>query len=271
MRIPAALLACILPAHAVAACDDPEAALRLAYPDAKENVGDLIVAGDYAQRVTPGNIACKVWPFKPELTLLAIPLIEAEPANDGENNGDIEVIVADTRTGKPLARRREKGMAFGDAIQFSGLELDTARYDIASDVRAFGIVTRQFGSSRVNPYSEHALWLYSFSGGHIARVLDGLVTQRLNGENDGNCEGIATEISRTVEMAKAEHQGHRDMIVKQTEKTTVSAPAGDDCKSTEKVGVPKQWTLQFDGKRYRAASGTNDDGVFSYIEIANEP
>lgn len=272
MRMLIAAFAFILPAHALADCSNPEELLRLAYPDAKSSSDGIIVAGEPAQRIKPEDIACKVWPFKPDLTLLAVPLLEAEPADEGEVNGDVEVIVVDSKTGKPVARRRENGMAYGDAIQFRGVELDTARYDIRPGIRAFGVVTKQFGSSMANPYSESALWLYSFTDGRVERVLDGLVTGKLNGENDGNCGGTATEVKRTVDMAATEHKGYRDLLVDQTEATSVSKLEDEDCKSTDKSGEPTQFTLQFDSGRYRpVAPSTDEDRLFSYIEIAKEP
>ncbi len=270
MRMVIAAFALLLPGHAFADCSDPETLLKQAYPDAKSSSDGLIVAGEYAQRIVPADVACKVWPFKPDLTLMAVPLIEADPAEEGESNGDVEVIVTDSKTGKPLARRREKGMAFGDAVQFTGVKLDTARYDMMPGIRAFGVVTRQFGSSNVNPYSESALWLYSFSDDRIDRVLDGLVIATLNGEYDGNCAGTINEISRTVDMAAAEHQRHRDLTVTEIATTTTSVAEGEDCKSTDKSDMPKQLTLQFDGGHYHSATASGDDGLFSYIEIGKD-
>lgn len=272
MRMFIAVFAVLLPAPALAAtCDNPEALLRQAFPSATDSSDGMLIAGDYAQRVKPEDIVCKVWPFKPELTLLAVPLLEAEPANEGETHGDVEVIVADSKTGEPLARRREKGMAYGDAIQFRDLELDTARYDIKPGIRAFGVVTNQFGSSMANPYLESSLWLYTFSDDRLDRVLDGLVTVKSNAENDGNCAGTGTEIRRTVAIASPEHRGHRDLLVDETETATVTRLGDEDCVSTETSHKPRQLTLQFDGERYRPVPATDEDGLFSYIEIAKDP
>ena len=38
-----------------------------------------------------------------ELTLVAVPLIEANPPQEGENKGDVEIILADTATGRPIS------------------------------------------------------------------------------------------------------------------------------------------------------------------------
>jgi len=267
MRMLIASLAVMVPAYA-SACENLDALLQSLYPNATVSADGLIVTGKYDQRIRPEEVACKAWPYKPELTLLAVPLIEAEPANEGENRGSVEVIVADTKSGKPVARLLEEGMAYGDAVRFEGVKLDTARYDIRSGERAFGVVTAQYGSSRVNPFSEHALWLYRFADGRIDRVLDGLVVGRLNGENDGNCNGIAVETKRTVAIASSEHDGYRDLEVEQTELTTTTTEAGDDCQSAEKAGASKQVLLTFRDGRYRASDDAANGEMFSFIEIA---
>lgn len=271
MRMLLTSLAILVAVHADA-CENVEGLLEQAYPRATIRAGELMVSGQYEQRILPEEVACKAWPYKPELTLIAVPLIEAQPVDDGEDRGDVEVIVADTKTGKPLARRLEQGMAYGDAIRFGGVSMDTARYDIRAGERAFGVVTAQHGSSRVNPYSERALWLYNFTGGEITRVLDGLVVEKLSGENDGNCEGIAVETKRTVAIGQGGNEGYRDLDIEQTEMITTTTEAGNDCQSTEKPGdAPKRLLLRFSDGRYRSADVAADDGLFSFIEIADAP
>ena len=79
MRMFIALFLALLPAHALAECDNPEELLRLAYPEAIQSSDGYFLSGDYAQRISPEDVACKVWPYKPELTLMAVPLLEADP------------------------------------------------------------------------------------------------------------------------------------------------------------------------------------------------
>jgi hypothetical protein len=268
MRIFIALLLALLPVHALAECANREELLRQAYPEAMQISDGYFLAGDYAQHINPEDVACKVWPYRPDLTLLAVPLLEAEPRSEGEVRGDVEVIVADSRTGEPLARLRERGMAYGDAIQFAGVELDTARYDLRPGVRAFGLVTWQYGSSKPNPYSERSLWLYAYSAGRIDRVLDGLVIGQLNGENDGNCTGETTEIARTVGIASTEHEGHRDLTVDEMQIYSLSKPTSDDCPSIEFSRKTRQLMLRFEAGRYRSSVDPEADRLFSYIEIA---
>lgn len=261
---------CVSPALANAAgCDDIPALLSATYPDAKLEGGNLIVPGDYARQVAVEEVACKVWPYKTELTLLAVPLKEAAPAENDLTRGDIEVIVANSATGKPVARRLEAGMADADAIQFSGITLDTARYDVTAQTRAFGVVTRQSGSSRVNPYLSQALWLYSFDGARIERLLDGLVVDELSGENDGNCTGATAQIKRSVSILPEATAGYHDLGVEETSVTSNSKESNGECVSQEMPAETTQRRLQFRNYRYRSEGEVT--GLFSFIELRPSP
>lgn len=278
--IPALLLSLSLVHAATAAeapsgiCADFASVLKQAYPAAQADKDGLVVAGPYAQRVTPKDVACKIWPAKPELTLLAVPLIEANPPEEGESKGDVEIIIADSKSGQPLARRREGDMAFGDAVKFDGVTLDTARYDIKPGQRAFGILTSQSGSSQMNPFWEHDLWLYSFENGRIERVLDGLTIDRLNGEIDGECIETSTTTKRSISIGGSGAHGYRQLLVDEIVTTETAAKVGDSCKSTRKARS-KQLRLQFDGQRYVLSGASKakpeDDDLFSAITVVKTP
>ncbi|PLP59036.1 hypothetical protein CYK37_11095 [Mesorhizobium loti] len=270
MKLAFVALAFMLPAPAFAECTIADAMLKSAYPNAQQGDNGLLVDGGSFQRaIQPENVVCKAWPWRPELMLAAVPLLEAKPAEEGMNKGDVEILVTD-RTGKPLARRIEPGMAFSDAIRFGDIGLDTARYDIREGQRAFGLRTTQSGSSRVNPYGEQALWLYTFDKGRIERVLDGLVVEHGLGENDGNCQGEYTMVKRTVTLGPKASSGYRTLGVEQTETLSTSQPTADDCVSKERPGKSARFALTYDKGRYRLPGKASSDGLFSTIEIGEQ-
>ena len=259
MRIATALcgvafMLALLPSKALAACDGAAALLKQAYPSATATEEGLAIKGDYPQSIRTDDVACKTWPANPALTLVAVPLIEVNDSDADESRGDVEIIIADTASRAPLARRLEKGMAFSDAVRFEGVKLDTARYDLKEGLRAFGIRTSQGGSSRVNPYSVEALWLYTFEAGHIERVLDGLVVLDDNGENNGDCEGTDTRIERTVTLGSIGAKGYRDLVVDQKVTLETSRNVSGECKSTDKPGAGKRIVIHFGDAGYGAPS-----------------
>jgi hypothetical protein len=280
LALGAAVLALMLPGQALADCDITDALLKQAYPDAQQSENGLLVKGGaYDRSINPDDVVCKAWPYRPELMLAAVPLIEAKPPIEGENKGDVEIIIADVATGNPVARRLEKGMAFSDAIQFGSMSLDTARYDVGDGLRAFGLRTSQSGSSRVNPYEEQALWMYTFDKGRIERVLDGLIVERSNGENNGDCEGESTAVTRTVKLGPKVELGYRDLTVEQTVSHETSKKVGGDCRFDKRPGKPARFELVYDNGHYRPAGGVKPQGakgdietdLFSTIEIGAKP
>ncbi|CAM5509017.1 hypothetical protein MAUB1S_08499 [Mycolicibacterium aubagnense] len=268
MKLALAAFALMLPAPALAECAITDALLAKAYPKAQQgDKGLLVGGGDFQRAVQFDGVVCKAWPWRPELMLAAVPLLEAKPTDEGSNRGDVEILVTD-RAGKPLARRMEPGMAFSDAIRFGDMSLDTARYDITEDQRAFGLRTTQTGSSRVNPYEEQALWLYTFNKGHIERVLDGLIVEHGLGENNGNCEGEYTLVKRTITPGLKAGARYRALKVEQTETLSTSQSTTDDCRTDERPGKSTRFDLVYEKGRYRLPGTTaKDDALFSTIEI----
>ncbi len=255
----AALAVWLLPMQAFASCDSAGALLGKTYPKAVRSGVGLQVRGEYLQVINPSSVACKIWPANPAVTLMAVPLIEAKPADPDVARGDVEIIVADTATGKPVARLLEKGMAYADAIRFADVSIDTARYDIRNGIRAFGLRTSQEGSSRVNGFSESALWLYAVEGDRVVRVLDGLIVERTTGENDGDCAGTSKTIRRTVSVGGEGPRGYRDLLVDQVVTDEATKKVGTECKSTEKPGKHEQLVLHFGDKHYDPPPGRRAD------------
>lgn len=250
---------------AAQACDNLPALIEAAYPQAVKDGEQYQIAGDEKRAITPDAVACKVWPYKTAFTLLAVPLVEADPAQPDEIKGDIEVIVVDTKLGKPLVRRMEKGMAYSDAISFGGVKLDTARYDIRSGERAFGVVTSSEGGSRPNPYSASALWLYRFDGRRLERVLDGLVIKQFRGETDTTCAGEFDETTRTLTVLPEKANDYHNLRVDQSMVEETVTEKNNDCVSAKKPAKTSEIVLSFKDGRYQPAEKI--DGLFSFIEI----
>lgn len=270
LAVPLALLL-VLPARAAVGCEDVGALLRRAYPKATPTGDGFDLKGAYAQHVSAEAVACKVWPADPSMTLMAVPLVEANPDPAGDTRGDIEILVLASSDGHPLARRVEKDMALSSAIRFEGVSLDTARYDVRPGLRAFGLRTELSGSSRVNPFSETALWLYTFENGRLARVLDGLIVEQLRGENDGDCAGESLLVRRAVSLGTAGGGGNRDLVVDETGTDEVSKKVDGRCRSTRTPSAQVRQVLRFGGARYEAPADRRprpdhpEDSWFSLI------
>lgn len=195
------------------------------------------------------HAACKVWPADPSLTLAVQPMPQAG-ATDDEAVYDVEVLVADSKSGAIVAHFYEPSAITSDAVRFSSIDLDTARYQLTPQLRAFGVRVTYEGSSRVNPYEAQALSLYVQDGHTLRRVLDDMLVANDSGEWDGNCAGTFSSIARSLAVGPANSSGYATLRVGETSKERVSKQTSSDCVS--KDGTPKRstTTLNYNGTAY---------------------
>lgn len=212
------------------------------------------LAGDF------GYSVCKDWPAYPGLSLTALSEFESgSSASDYGPQGtyDLKLAVVSTGTTQPLATYHKASTFESDAIAFEDLQLDTARYKLTPDLRAFGVRVTFKGSSRVNPVNEELLSLYVKEGDILRVVLDKLITYEYGGEWDGNCAGELYQRTRTIEIGKTSSHGYADLIVKTVSIRMVGEGEGEACESKTITAKPVLTTLRYDGKNYVLPQGMN--------------
>ena len=217
--------------------------------------------------IDPGAVACTIWPARPDLTLLAIPRLESHPPANDETRGDIELIVANTKSGNIVARYVEKGAAFSDAIAFDSVGLDTGRYVIKARQRAFGFRARYSHNSAVTPFNETVLWLYALDGEAISPVLEGLTVEIGRGENDQNCTGFFETTKSTITMGKPGVRGYRALIVDQSTSVETTKPGGEDCSSVKENTGHERYVLRYGDPHYGAFGGKGAFKDASYNDL----
>ncbi|RVD77293.1 hypothetical protein [Pseudomonas koreensis] len=201
---------------------------------------------------------CKEWPAYPGLTISANALFKrGSRSDDAEalSTYDFDLSVLDTAQSKPIATYHRAAAFVLEGVSLREITLDTARYTLTTDLRAFGVRALSTNGSRINPMEENLLSLYVKEGEKLRPVLEKLVVYQYGGEWDGDCEGERYEISRTVEIAKTSSHGYADLIVKTLEKGTTSVGTGDACKTKTTENKPVLTTLRYDGKSYVLPNG----------------
>ncbi|WP_439892664.1 hypothetical protein ACS7SF_09275 [Ralstonia sp. 25C] len=229
-----------------------ERAIKRAYPSAKRTGDDYKINGariQLSEAASPHAVVCRTWPAHPELTLMAVPLIQKEDASD--NEGDLELFVLDSNNATIRQRLRLPGRMSDDAVRISSIAFDTARYQVAPGQTAFGLRITKEGSSRPNPFGETDLWLYTFEGNQLKPVLNGIVVDSNGGEWDTNCAGTFSQTKRTLGMASATHNGYANITVTETtsSSTNVVDKAGE-CQSRDAKPQRTTYRLAYDGKQY---------------------
>jgi hypothetical protein len=220
----------------------------LAHADCKDHLAA------WAQKLHPGRTLadtaiCKVSPADPTQTFAVLPIAQAG-ATDDDAVYDVDVLVANSDTGEIIARVFEPAAITSDAVRLQGIELDTARYQLAPQTRAFGVRTNYEGSSRVNPYSGTALDLYVVDGHTLRRVVANLTIKNSNGEWDGNCAGAFSDSTRTLSVSSATRNGYATLHVAEKTVNSVSKPAGQECNTKDSPAKPAGYDLEYDGARY---------------------
>ncbi|MQR01653.1 PA3715 family protein [Glaciimonas soli] len=242
------LLSLLIPCAAFSC--DVTGILKQAYPYAKQNESGFELQGKEPQHIDIDAVACKVWPAYPELTLVAVPLTDVNSAEEGISYGDVELIVTDTATGKPLQRLREVNMAFEDAVRLDKVSFDTAHYDLSDKQRAFGLRLSKYNHSRASPLSEDSLWLYTLTDSGIRRVLAGLVVASSIGEWDDDCKGTFDNIKRTVAISSKDN-GFRDLMVRERGQSSIeTGKKNNDCVEKILNRPVITYQLHYDGKHY---------------------
>ncbi|AUY32004.1 MULTISPECIES: hypothetical protein [Pseudomonas] len=207
----------------------------------------LSLASDFA--------VCKVNPADTSQVLAALPL-KVNVDEYGQGDYSLDVLVADASSGKIIAHHYQEAAIVSDAVQFSGLTLDTARYQLAPGLRAFGVRIRHTGSSRVNPFSSETLSLYVNDGSQLRQIMRHLVVSESHGEWDGVCAGEFGEIKRTLAMGKPGKDGFSKLRVTEISTGSQSVPKGaDDCQEIERATQTKRFSLNYDGGRYEVPKG----------------
>lgn len=146
---------------------------------------------------------------------------------------DTYLVIADTQTGTILYSLFEKERYTSDAVRLTGIQIDTAPYRLATNVRAIGIRATSTGSSRPNPFGEETLSLYIQQGKTFTKVLHDFVTYQSTGEWDTNCAGNFSSSKSVLVILPEKTNGYSTIQVNTKTTDTENISKGDDCLSSD--------------------------------------
>ncbi|HWW04630.1 lysozyme inhibitor LprI family protein [Collimonas sp.] len=179
---------------------------------------------------------CKPLPNDKQVGVVAL-VYPSDGKDWNKDDRGLDVALAGLNGGSVLAKYSKK-----DEFKFGRVDLlniDTARYRLAADVRAFGVRTSFFVVK--NNLRWELLNLYHRKGDHLIPVLHQLTTyQRANGQ----------ETIRTLEMAKTESNGFADILVHEiTRQIAIRGQENSISKQSQSV-VNKDYLLHYNGNGY---------------------
>jgi hypothetical protein len=186
-------------------------------------VGNHFKIKDFAPRDEDGVIvakSCKLWPYKNNIVLVAFAFTpEVGGKQDVEYEKNLIVAMIDKATQRVVSSNQS--IIYEDAITEIGpdsFELDTARYQLTPDVRAFGL---RFNSSARGPScgegrSSNELTLFVPEGDKLRSVLRLYMyrQQSIQGCLSVYSEGAVWEdAGLTISVEKTRTNGYADLLV----------------------------------------------------------
>ncbi|KAF1054121.1 MAG: hypothetical protein GAK43_01041 [Stenotrophomonas maltophilia] len=190
--------------------------------------------------------ACKPWPDDDKRLAAAEPGEQAAP---GERNLHLLVALLD-RTSGTLQQHQDSPIGEDAMVELdsSSLWLDTARYRLAPEVRAFGVVVSSVarGASCPDGWGYDALSLYAPDGQQLREVFTTYLNQwfTLRGTSCVSNKPFSLERSQlSLALGSSSHHGFADLVIR------ARVQREDDGEPSGKPRTVKT-TVQYDGKRY---------------------
>lgn len=193
---------------------------------------------------------CKVWPAFQNQAIVVKSTYLADVGGDDAGVFDLDLSVVNASNAKPIATYHKPGAFNSDAIRLDDLRIDTARYRLAPNVRAFGVRSMFGHSSSAIPYEKTDLTLYVREGDALRPVLEGLVVFKNHGEFMSDCDGYTKTLRRTVDIGTSSHHGFADLLITTSGSKMKNTKSGSQCVSKTTDLKKTQVTLTYDGQQY---------------------
>ena len=236
------------------------AAAGLAHAACESGLAERIHAKLYPHRPLDERLAaCKVWPAFPGRSIVVLPL-PRETTDHGAKVFDLELLLIQ----RPDNGNTERDAVIGRLFQAEALDedattsiqdirIDTSRYVLSSDARAFGLRVRYSGSSATaSPLASETLRLYVHHANKLRQVLQEVELDHDNGGWDATCTGHFEKLRTMLSVGRSASNGFADL---QLSRTLVQSRAQEleDQGCVEK-SLPAKFstvTLRYDGERYK--------------------
>lgn len=189
---------------------------------------------------------CKVWPANEALTIAVLPLPQ-KGNNNARGTYDLEVLVADTRSGEVAAHTFEPSAIRYDAVRFGGLGADTAHYPLAPGKPAFGVEVEHEYEPIAAPKAEVSLSLYVIDGQRLRKVLDRFQMDHAHGRYDIRGVGFYVDTQRTIEFGPAGEDGYAALKIKEKSVRTENKDLSDNA---DKQITNRDYTLDYRNGSY---------------------
>ena len=202
--------------------------------------------------------ACKPWPAFPGRSIVVLP-VPRETSSTGAKVFDLELLLIQRPDNGNTERDTVIGRIFqpealdeDSATAIQDIRIDTARYVLSADTRAFGLRVRYRSTAPGSSVASESIRLYVHHGSKLRQVLQEVELDHDSGGWDGSCTGRLEKLRTMLSVGKSSSNGYADL---QLARTLVQSQAQlqEDQGCAEKT-LPARFntvTLRYDGERYR--------------------
>ena len=200
------------------------------------------------ENTTNMYVDCKAHPAIEHASIVAIASEQLHIPNAGDENFNLDISLVDTKSEEVLAHRLyEAKIQNGGGPKLTSIEIDTARYFVSPNSRAFGIRA----SFYMGFTSNQELSLFLFHDKDVVNILSGAEMQIFFTNRGASCAQQTREAARILVIDKKLTNGFYDLLVK--EQLTDSEERIDQMGECKLVPINKeteQYRLQYDGTQY---------------------
>ncbi|RZL62628.1 MAG: hypothetical protein EOP81_15870 [Variovorax sp.] len=224
----------------------------------ESGLAERIHASLYPSRALDERLAaCKAWPAYPGRIVVVLPMPRTI-SGSGARMYDLEVLLVQRPDNGNTDRDRVTARLFQpDALEDDGLviediRIDTARYVLATDARAFGLRVRYRGGAGAHRFASETLRLYLPQEKDLREVLPEIEIDRDSGEWDAACNGQTEQLRTMLSTARTSSEGFADLALARTV-TRTRAQRQDDGACLDKPS-PAEYSralLRYDGAHFR--------------------
>ena len=204
--------------------------------------------GKYHSSRKSDNAVCKIWPADKSKTIVVLPIPNEI---EGTIYYDLDVLLVDTQSGELIAHKWEQDAFYSDAVELTDFEIDTARYQLNNESRAFGVRANFRNYSRIFPFSEQTINLYVQKNEKLNLVVNKLVLKNFGGEWDDNCNAEFHSNNAALLLGKNTTNNYKDLIISYNEQKQIGK-LNKKGKCVEEItkSIKRKYTLHYNGVEY---------------------
>ncbi|RYF79527.1 MAG: hypothetical protein EOO29_16940 [Comamonadaceae bacterium] len=206
--------------------------------------------------------ACKAWPAYAGRSIVVLPFPADSGRPPGQRTLDLAVLViqrpdnGNTERDAVMAQIYQPGALRERGHALQELRIDTARYLLAPNQRAFGLRARYRGDELAAPFAAETLRLYLPQASQLQQVLAETEIERDSGRWDLQCDGQFERLRTQVAVEPVAGRRWADLMLSRTlQSSRARRQADGQCLDHAEPARYTPHRLRHNGEDYAAPAG----------------